>query len=270
MYDEGLVPDYDSGDFHDPGIDPQLAEPGDELVHGADESPLWQPQEVDGLCAPTSAAMVISEFEGGVVGKDDVAEVAAEHGLITQGPGGWNGMTADETAQLLGLYGIPCHVAHGSLETLSGHLDDNHGVILAVDSGEIWGLEPSGERGAEPDHALLVTAIDELHGTATLNDPGDPGGAGREVGLAVLQDAWADSGNLMVVTDAVPGEAPHEDGGGTSAWVILPVALLAGGAAAAWVSDRRRRRLDGEDEQHANRVGPAGPSRLAFGDDELD
>jgi hypothetical protein len=219
MPDESLVYGFDADDFGSPG-DGYLPV-ADGTVVGSDESAFWQDQEVNGLCASTSAAMVISEFAGRFVAKDDVAQVAAQHGLLTAGPDGWNGMTADETEQLLELYGIACHVEQGDLDTLSGYLADNRGVILAVDSGEIWGEERGDPDGPAADHALLVTAIDFGRGVAVLNDPGEPGGAGREVSLDVLRDAWADSGNLMVVTDSAPAAVA----GDKSGWVILPVAL---------------------------------------------
>jgi hypothetical protein len=226
MSDEIHLPYVDAEDFGGPHDDYLPAAQGP--THGSVESVFWQDQEVNGLCAPTSAAMVISEFAGRFVAKDDVAGVAAQHGLLTHGPDGWNGMTAAETEQLLELYGIPCHVERGNLDTLSAYLDANRSVILAVDSGEIWGLERGDPDGAAADHALLVTAIDDARGVAVLNDPGDPHGAAREVPLAVLQDAWADSGNLMVVTDAVPAPGAV----GPSGWVILPVALATGAVTA--------------------------------------
>lgn len=262
MSDEGLPPDHDADDYFDPAYEPSAPAVGDERL--ADEAAFWQPQDVDGLCAPTSAAMVVSEFQGSDVDKDDVARLAAEHGLITYGTTGWSGMTADATAQLLHLYGVSCRVGQGDLENLSGHLADNHGVILAVDSGEIWGQETGDGDGNEPDHALVVTMIDEARGVAVLNDPGDPSGAGREIPLAVLEDAWADSGNLMVVTDAAPGDADREDDGPPT-WVILPIALVGGGTVAAWMRQRRRAERADESEQAPRAIG--GPSRLAFGDD---
>ncbi|MGE3795522.1 MAG: C39 family peptidase [Dehalococcoidia bacterium] len=281
MFD-GTFDPASGGGFGDPGPEPldPLAEPGldpagtsipasFDPVSGADEAALWQPQEVNGLCAPTSVAMVVSEFTGGVVDKDDVAATAEGHGLIVRDAAGWGGMTAGETEQLLELYGIPSHVEQGDVQTLCRYLDENRGVILAVDSGEVWGTESGviGDADVEPDHALVVTEIDHAAGTATLNDPGDPAGAGREIPLAVLTDAWADSSNMMVVTDAAPGDSPSvvpdaasPDASGWDGWVILPIALAAGGAAALWLSRRPRRR-----REHEPAASPDGPRLLGDG-----
>lgn len=272
-----------------PGLDP-LSDPvpaGLSPVGGQDEAQLWQPQEVDGLCAPTSVAIVASEFTGRFVDKDDVAAVAESHGLISQGEAGWSGMNAGETEQLLELYGIAGHVEQGDLQTLDRYLEENRGVILAVDSGEVWGTESGiiGDANLEPDHALVVTEIDQARGTATLNDPGDPAGAGREIPLTVLADAWADSSNLMVVTDAAPGEggppategsegapaAPGGSGEGIAGWVILPIALSASGAAALWLAGRAKRGRESEvtdppdDGRPRSDDGGPGPERLSFG-----
>jgi hypothetical protein len=64
------------------------------------------------------------------------------------------------------------------------------------------------------DHALVLTGIDVANGTAVLSDPGSPTGNLETVPLETLLDAWADSGNAMVVTDTAPpadGFAPADE-----------------------------------------------------------
>jgi hypothetical protein len=276
---------FDDPPLSDPTTDPDPSIPGTGgSVVGGDESQHWQSQEVDGLCGPTSVAMVVSELSGELVEKDAVAQKAAETGLLTPEPDGRVGMTGVQVERLLELYGVPADVETGDLARLESHLAAGHGVILGVDASELAGYEDS---VAQADHVLVVTGIDHVRDVATLNDPGRPDGAGLEIPLSTLVDSWADSGNQMIVAEVTPAQADEPGAGasedGISAWVILPVLVGAGGAILAAVRAARRRREDegglgdvdlGEEPpsppHSSRRSDQPPPSALSFGEGEID
>jgi hypothetical protein len=68
---------------------------------------------------------------------------------------------------------------------------------LGVNSSDIWGLE--GPRGL--DHALVIREIDLGQGVAVLSDPGNPEGNGWTVPLEVLENAWAEGDNTMIIAE---------------------------------------------------------------------
>ncbi len=240
-------------------FDPEAAPPDTDWLHGEPWTDLqWaQTQTQDGFCVPVSVAMLVSEASGVVHTEAEVVETAVTLGLLTQdGTGTWSGMTAEGARVLLDHYGIDARVDHAAgIETISDHLDEGHGVIVAVDSDEVWhGVDddPS-DAGAAPDHALVVTGVDDARGVVTLNDPGRPDGPGYEVAIATFEDAWADSGMELVVAEAgvaptpQPGPAtdpeespfPYDFGGDEGPRVIehmrwvVPI-VLAGGLATAF------------------------------------
>jgi Peptidase_C39 like family len=253
-------------------------------VVGGDEAQFWQAQEVDGLCGPTSVAMVVSELSGLPVDKDAVTQTAAEAGLLSAEPGGGFGMTAGQVEQLLELHGVPAEIETGDLGRLESHLAAGHGVILGVDASEAAGYE---DAVAQADHVLVVTGIDYARDVAVVNDPGRPDGAGLEIPLTALADAWADSGNQMIVTEAAPAQTDDADAtsedGGVSAWVVVPVALGAAGALLAAVRAARRahERERGLESMHldeepfrtphfSRRSAQPPPPELTFGEGEMD
>jgi hypothetical protein len=204
--------------------------------------------------APVAAAAVISDF----LGHRDAADLIAEgEGLDVAGgisAPAWEGMSLEEGEALLEHYGIDAHVEHGDLSSLARYVQEGRSVMLAVDANELHGQDDDSshaDRGA--DHALLISKIDEEAGVAILHDPRDPGGEGYEVSMDTLQDAWADSGNGMVVTDTAATDwqadptvehGPRTDAGadrirawGPAGAVILPIVL------AARARLRRRARL---------------------------
>jgi hypothetical protein len=146
--------------------------------------------------------------------------------------GAWSPILEDGQA-LLARYGIDAHVEQGDLSSLGRYLAEGRSVVVAVDVDD-FGDEPDAD--AAGDQALMISGIDEDAGVATLLDA-----AGREYEVSVdaLEDAWADSGNRMVVTessapsDVSPeGTEAHPDDGaerirawGPAGAVILPVLL---------------------------------------------
>ncbi|MCC7076527.1 MAG: C39 family peptidase [Acidimicrobiia bacterium] len=240
---EHALDDVDADDLSDitddtiSDVDPDAPEDGevevpemdDPLVHGdVDEGvDAALSQSESGLCVPASAAMVVTLVTGEETTEQEAMEAAQSLGLLDGEPGNWEGMSTDEAVSLLEHMGVDARVETGDLDALRDHLDAGDAVIVSVDSEELWG---EGEGGADPDHAVVVLAIDDERGVAIVNDPGVPGGQGVEVPLSVLEDAWEDSGNEMVVGD----DDPVDSGAGgpfgdvlspRAGFVLLPLAL---------------------------------------------
>lgn len=216
--------DVDAGEGEAGG--PEIDDP---LVHGdVDEGvDAALSQSESGLCVPASAAMVVTLVTGEETTEQEAMEAAQSLGLLDGEPGNWEGMSTDEAVTLLEHMGVDARVETGDLDTLRDHLDAGDSVIVSVDSEELWG---EGEGGADPDHAVVVVAIDDERGVAIVNDPGVPGGQGVEVPLSALEDAWEDSGHEMVVADDDPSDSdtsgPFDDAVGPRAgFVLLPLAL---------------------------------------------
>jgi hypothetical protein len=166
-----------------------------------EENPHWFQQAQNGFCVPASVAQIVASYTG-VPFADESAfvELANDLGLWKVGPDGVPGMTMEGGMYLLEHAGVPASVIYSAnLDMLEAFEDDGHGIILFVNSSEVWGESELGPGAA--DHALVLEDIDRVNGVAILSDPGHPDGSGWTVPLEVLEDAWADSNNQMIVTE---------------------------------------------------------------------
>ncbi|MBM9468654.1 C39 family peptidase [Nakamurella leprariae] len=209
-----------------------------------------------GTCAPTSVAMVLADVLGVPVGSNqEVVDRALELGLIEYDPeqyqefNGWSGMDDRQIMALAESYGLDVHLRYGDIDDLADALDAGHAVMAAVDAHEIWSvidddLDPD-DAGIDENHELVVTGIDRTNGLVYLNDSGREHGGTIAIPLEQFADAWADSGNSMIVTDlpedqaaagvvaelSVPGAEPGT--ADQSAAVAAPTAIPAAVPAAA-------------------------------------
>lgn len=183
-------------------------------VYGDAEPQYYQEQQLNGECGPTSAAMVISEQLGEFVPYQDVVDTTLELGLMNQlDDGSYDGSWSQNMVDVLAAYGVEAGVEHGDLAMLESYLADGRDVMVTIDSAETWGDRPD---GATADHMVVVTQVDEVNGTVTLNDPGNPDGESMVVPLETFVNAWADDGNTMIVTatagaDEEPGTDVESD-----------------------------------------------------------
>ena len=174
----------------------------------------WFEQAANGLCLPASVAQIASEYTGEHY--DDEAyfvERGNELGIFVVGPDGVPGVGIDGAVALLEDAGIPASMEYGTgIDSLVGYLEEGRGVVLAVDSGEIWYGEETEDDAA--DHAVVVTGVDVERGVVIVSDPGDPEGNAKEYPIEQFEDAWEDSGYAAAVCDVSPeelagGEAPE-------------------------------------------------------------
>lgn len=198
-----------------PGVEPGSDTDG----HPQAEATDWQYQGTqDGLCGPTSIAMVVNEFSPSAhVSGAEVAQWASTHGeMIPDGQPVSAGnygylMSVQQISAVLAHYGVQNQVVQGGSEAqLEGWLASGHQVILAVDGERIWHDVPASQDPGQADHAVVLTGIDPKTGWAYLNDPGSPDGRMEAVPLSELMSAWSTSGDAAVVTDGTAGDHPAE------------------------------------------------------------
>jgi hypothetical protein len=157
------------------------------------------------------------------------------------GPDGVRGLTVEGALEVLEASGVPASIIYqGSVSDLAGYLEAGHGIMVFIDSGEVW--EGEADEDNAPDHMAIVAGIDTERGVVLLSDPGTPTGNLEEVPIEVFQDAWADSDDAMIVADEpAPTHVPADEADVhaasqtamttartvTGPWVLLPVALPA-------------------------------------------
>lgn len=229
---EELLVDPAAVEFPDLQFDAAGPDSGELVVEGQligdpeGASEHWFEQAANGFCVPASVAQIVSEYSG-VHHGDELAfvERANELHLFVVGPDGVPGINAEGAAALLEDAGIPAESVSGlTMDNLVQYVDEGRGVLLAVDSGELWYGETENVDEAA-DHALVLTGFDPEAGVAILSDPGSPTGDEFEVPISELERMWADSGNTAVVCDVPPGELP----GATFEPTVEPTAVPAQG-----------------------------------------
>ena len=169
------------------------------------DADLHSTQSTPFTCAVVAQQMILRSF-GIDMSEAQLVYDATSHGWLTE-----LGTHPTDMAKLLDFYGVKTHMAYGDVGDLLTELIRGHKVIVSLDSGELWGKDSFFEDLRDPageDHAVMVTGLDlsdPAHPRVVVNDPGDPAaGRGHSYPLDQFLDAWADSGNFYVATDAAP------------------------------------------------------------------
>lgn len=198
---DGPFSEYDDGStIVDDGTETDDGTDVDDSVHGEpmEEIPYHQAQVGPNDCLPTSVAMVLTEITGTEVPQGDVVDYANELGLL-----GENGMSMEGGLALLEHWGVEAEVQTGSMDDLRTMLDSDTPIVIGLDSDDLYG---QGDAPFSDDlvagHAVVITGIDDEAGVVYINDPGFPDGAGVAISIEAFEDAWADSGNAMIVAEA--------------------------------------------------------------------
>jgi hypothetical protein len=176
----------------------------DEIGNPAEYQHYWFSED-NGYCVPSSVTQVIEAQTGlelhgyGVVAHE--MQTLGIHMTST-------GITLTQAQQLLNGFDVPSHIEtpasqQAALQSLENYLAEGRNVILSVNASPIWyGSETlDNPNGDAPDHALVVSAVNDVTGTVTLSDPGSPDGNEEQVPMSTFMDAWSASGCEMLVTD---------------------------------------------------------------------
>lgn len=181
----------------------------------------FQFQELDDNCAVAAQASIIGNFIPGDLGVDEATYVAEANGWYVPG----FGTAQEDMGNLFGAYGVPYHsVQDASVTDLLNELQQGHGIVASINSGDLWDQGPSGQfwdwlmdaLGLDcssfipANHAVSVIGVDcsdPSHPMVILNDSGHPDGAGIMYPLDQFVDAWENSECSYVATDIAMPEA---------------------------------------------------------------
>jgi hypothetical protein len=183
----------------------------------------WMLQtEVDN-CAVAAELSIINQFPGDDLSLDDATYISAANGWYMPGFGTDTG----DIGKMMDLYGIPTHTVMGaSIEELVSELQQGHGVIVGVNSAELWEAGMLSDvkqffcdafRLDTPefnpaDHAVVITGIDLSNPDCPMvmmNDSGIAGGAAASYPLDQFRDAWGNSGFYYTSTSVPIPDSTH-------------------------------------------------------------
>lgn len=175
----------------------------------------WIYQNTPDNCAVAAETSIINQFIGDPLSIEDANYISMSNGWWEPG----SGTTPDDIGNMMDLFDVPNHTVYdASVDQLLGELQQGHGVIVGVNSSELWDQSLLGEikrffmdaLGLDnpdfnpADHALVVTGVDlsdPSHPQVILNDSGMPGGAAVRYPLDQFVDAWQNGGYYYTATD---------------------------------------------------------------------
>lgn len=188
----------------------------------------WIYQNRPDNCAVAAETSIINQFIDGGISLNDASYISASNGWYQPGMG----TDPSEIGNLMDMHGIPNHtVMDATIEQLTSELQQGNGVIVGVNSSELWdqgmlnefkqflikglGLDTADFNPA--DHAVAVTGIDfsdPENPQVIINDSGISHGAANRYPLAHFLDAWENSGFYYTATDSpIPDQqSPSELG----------------------------------------------------------
>ncbi len=156
-------------------------------------------------CGIRSQQLILRDFGKNFLQEELMAE-AIEKGWYRVD--GTEGTPMFAVGNLLEAHGIGVsRYVDASVDDLLNAAAQGKKIIIAVDSGELWGEKPldASENDVTPDHALIVAGIDTSdpeNAMVILTDPGT-GHVAQSYPLDVFKPAW-DGGMMVVTNDPVP------------------------------------------------------------------
>ena len=163
----------------------------------------WEWQGDTNRCAQFSQLFVIEEFTGLELDPEAFCRFSEANGWFSEA----GGTTLDNMNKMLDFFGIQNEMSYGkSIDDLLNCLENGGRAVVAIDSGEIWNGEGFWDDVFDPnhaDHAIEVVGYNPETDCIIVNDSGNPNGMGTEIPREAFEDAWADSGHLMV--ECYPG-----------------------------------------------------------------
>lgn len=174
-------------------------------------------------CAVEAERSIINMFVDTPLDQQQAMHISSSHGWYQPGVG----TSPADIGQMMDLYDIPNHtVVNASVADLAQELAQGHGVIVGVDSNELWDQGPladlkqwlSTNTGADfgdesANHAVVVTGIDVSdpgNPMVIINDSGIPNGQGVAYPMEKFLQCWEDSNCYYTATDIpLPSGAVH-------------------------------------------------------------
>lgn len=171
-------------------------------------------QIFDDNCAVVAETSIINQFCPGLnLSQEEAAYISASNGWYH--PGAGTGM--DDVGHMMDIFGVGNHAnTNATAMDLALELQQGHGVIVSVNSAELWDTGPLAElkhaickacgldnpHWNPADHAVTITGIDVSdpdHPMAIVNDSGV--GCTMKYPLDKFIDAWENGGCCYVATN---------------------------------------------------------------------
>lgn len=186
------------------------------------DTALWHQQEQPDTCAIASQEFVLESLTGQPFSEAQLTQEAEEHGWYQPGAG----TPVNDMNALLTYHGIPSEShTDGTVPDIEQALNSGDKVIVSVDGEELhqWSGDQTLDDlndtipGQGADHAVEVTGLVQTADgpMVVLNDPGLPGGGGCMVPVEQFENAWADSGNVMIIAGPTADSSHDELSAGT-------------------------------------------------------
>lgn len=175
-------------------------------------------QIFDDNCAVCAEMTIIDQFRPDLdLTQADAAYISAENGWYMPG----YGTPMEDIGNLMDVFGIENHtVTNATIADLASELQQGHGVIVSVNSSQLWETGPLAEmksfiyktlgidnpESMPADHAITVTGIDMTdpqNPQVIINDSGVPDGAAVAYPLDKFMDAW-ENGNFYYTATNQP------------------------------------------------------------------
>lgn len=164
------------------------------------DSLVWHQQTTPFTCGIVSSEMILKMY-GLDISEAQLVYEATSNGFLTD-----QGIALEGIQSILHNHGVDSQLVSGGMDELRVELEQGHKLVIALDSGEIWGKDSPLEDffGENADHAVVLTGIDTERGVIFLNDPGHPNGQAMEIDIDTFKDAWDDSENQFIATKSSP------------------------------------------------------------------
>jgi hypothetical protein len=192
-----------------------IGDPASQMSH-------WILQTEIDNCAVAAEVSIINQFVGGDLCLDEATYHSAANGWYQPGIG----TNPSDIGNMMDLHGISNHTVMGAtIEQLTVELQNGHGVIVGVNSAELWDqglliqvkqffLDAFGLDNINPaDHAVVVTGVDVSdpnNPMVIINDSGTPNGAAVRYPLDQFVRAWENSGFYYTATEVPIPNSPYE------------------------------------------------------------
>lgn len=171
-------------------------DPATILGHPEEAVTHWH-EQTGNTCAVCAQEFIYEQFTGRDISQDEMVSIAMALGVYD------NGTAPNDVGKILEFQGFNVDRSYdNSMKDLISALEHGSGVIVGVDSSEIW--YPEGSEWFDTincaDHAVQVIGIDISNSNSPmviLNDSGHPDGCGSMIPLDVFLNAWEDSGFFM-------------------------------------------------------------------------
>lgn len=182
--------------------------------------PVWEQQMMADNCVVEAERFIINLFAEHPLSQQEAMQISASYGWYRPG----HGTSPEHLGCMLNLFGIPNHsVAGASVADLANELAQGHGVIVPVDSHELWDNGPFSDLRlwlssnfnmdfGDPcaNHAIVVAGIDVSNPgnpIVIINDSGVPNGEGQPYSMQKFLEAWKDGNCSYTATDIPLPEA---------------------------------------------------------------